>query len=902
MKKLIKRIICFILVAVMAIPCIDMQQAKADEVTNKWDDYEFVDNRLNGTTSLAYCFNSTFEYSSFNDAKTEILYNFKSILYNHLEDYSIDKVMFRIPVKIKCPTELSDDELQKILDDFNTYIDLQPVNNPDEAFFRLICKVEIDNMSTIKTFHELNFEDGYYVGKVDFNAQLKTSENANKMREEMPEVIKSLDIEGKSEFDKIFAISKWISENITYGSAPGYNDQLAEDTFVSRTGVCSGYANLFVYMANYVGLKSYSVSCVFHRIALVAIDDVFYYVDPTAFDPYIFMSPQTVSCPFLEGSNYYLGYEDDCEYQLKPYEDEQLIFDRINIAEDSYLKDNSICKGNHTFKYTEDRAFAPGCSGYGYRYNHCTKCAYNKIIITDEPTGHNWEKSKVIREATCMWPEEDELMCTKCKHTKQAESGDPLGHDYVRTVTKEPSCEEYGVATYTCSRCDASYIESIPRYPHMDPATVKWVTVKKPTCTEEGLQTKTCPYCGEVQKKSLKKFDHDWGVEVVKEADCTHGEIMRNVCKRCGMDEGFEYELGEPKGHTYDDGVIIEEGNCANPFNTVAYNCKVCGYVKKEEVYADFQHKWDEGIKDTVNGVIIYKCKVCGDIKTEPYDEEDDTTTIPVTTTDSAPTTKENPVTEEPTTEKQTEQVSTTPNPTTVKPTETVSGVEPTTTKEVVTDQTTTKENPTEPVTTKDQTTPDVTEKETETTVPVTTTVKSEEEASTTYLVTENPTTKAEETTVPETITMYPFKIHIGDTIKKKGITYKVSKVDYGNNSEAVVIKTDKKKISYNIPDTIKIKGVQCKVVEIKDNTFKKCLKLKKITVGKNIKIIGKNSFYGCKKLKNIVVKSTVLTTVEKNAVKGTDKKLIIKVPKKKIKAYKVIFKKAGLGKKMKIK
>lgn len=888
MKAMLKKCVCFMLVVVLAIPYMGLS-VKAEENVNKWDDYKFIDNRPKGDDTIAYNFRNEFTFNSFEEAKKEICSNIVEISKKYTSDVSVNYIYFDVPLKIRSDKELTEKELAEKLDDFNTFVDLQPVNTPDEAFFRLICSVNAGTFSVVS--RRLKYENGYYFGDINFTAWLKTSENANKMREEMPEVIKSLDIEGKSEFDKIFAISKWISKNIKYGSADGYNDQLAGDTFVSRTGVCAGKANLFVYMANYVGLKAYSVSCVFHRIVLVAIDDVFYYVDPTSFNPSTVTAPQGSASPYLEGSKYYLRYDDDDMYQLKPAEHEKLIFDRINIAEDSYMKDNSKCNGEHVYIYSEELVRDPSCSSYGYTYNYCEKCGYDKIVITGKPTGHDWHVSSVIDEATCIYPEVSELKCSKCNHTKQEETKQPLGHNYIRTVTKEPTCQEGGVATYTCSRCGDAYTEPIARYPHMDVETVNWVTVKAPTCTEDGYQTKTCPYCGEVQKRTLPKRGHDWEVLSDEAATCQHGELIVTVCKRCSERES--YEIGEPTEHTFGEGVVIQKGDCSNPLMVVAYTCKVCGEIVLKHDYISIEHKWDAGTKDPVNLVIIYKCEVCGEIKTEPYDGEDETTT-PVAT-------------ENPTTEKQTEQVTTpepstsdnvttAPAPTTVKPTETVPVVEPTTTREIQTEQ----------ITTKEQGTPDVTEKETETTVPVTTTGKSEEETTTknvaeetttTQPITENTTTKAETTTIPETTTKYPFKIHIGDTVKVKGITYKVSKVGYGSNSEAVVVSADKKKASYNIPNTVNVKGVKCKVVEIKANTFKASIKLKKITVGKNVKVVGKNAFSGCKKLKKITIKSTVLITVGKNAVKGTDKKLIIKVPKKKIKAYKVLFKKAGLGK-----
>lgn len=145
----------------------------------------------------------------------------------------------------------------------------------------------------------------------------------------------------------------------------------------------------------------------------------------------------------------------------------------------------------------------------------------------------------------------------------------------------------------------------------------------------------------------------------------------------------------------------------------------------------------------------------------------------------------------------------------------------------------------------------------------------------------------------------------LGDTI-----TDKSTKASYTITSVAKTLTvtynnaTASKSTTINVPDTVKIGDKTYKVTEIKANAFKNNKKLKKITIGKNIKKIGKNAFYGCKNLKNVTIKTTLLTkkTVGKNAFKGINAKAKVKVPKKKLKAYKTILKKAGIkGKKQKI-
>ena len=94
------------------------------------------------------------------------------------------------------------------------------------------------------------------------------------------------------------------------------------------------------------------------------------------------------------------------------------------------------------------------------------------------------------------------------------------------------------------------------------------------------------------------------------------------------------------------------------------------------------------------------------------------------------------------------------------------------------------------------------------------------------------------------------------------------------------------------------------KVTSIAKNAFKNNKKLKTVTVGKNVSKMGANVFTGCKKLKTITIKSTKLTakTLSKSTFKGITKATTIKVPKKKLSAYKKLFKSRGLSSKIKVK
>ena len=115
----------------------------------------------------------------------------------------------------------------------------------------------------------------------------------------------------------------------------------------------------------------------------------------------------------------------------------------------------------------------------------------------------------------------------------------------------------------------------------------------------------------------------------------------------------------------------------------------------------------------------------------------------------------------------------------------------------------------------------------------------------------------------------------VGDTFSDKNLTYEITKTASTDGKvvgevEVSGLKNKKaKKITINA--TVKFDGVTYKVTSI-----------------------GKKAFAKAKKLKKIIIKSTTIKKVAKNALKKTNKKLVIKVPKKQKKAYKKLFKKAG--------
>lgn len=106
------------------------------------------------------------------------------------------------------------------------------------------------------------------------------------------------------------------------------------------------------------------------------------------------------------------------------------------------------------------------------------------------------------------------------------------------------------------------------------------------------------------------------------------------------------------------------------------------------------------------------------------------------------------------------------------------------------------------------------------------------------------------------------------------------------------------------IPDTVKVNGKAIKVTGIAGGAFKRMKKLAAVTIGKNVKGIGKDAFSGCGKLKNITIKTALLTkdSVKANAFKGINSKAVLTCPKAKVKEYKKFLPGKGVPKTAKIK
>lgn len=131
---------------------------------------------------------------------------------------------------------------------------------------------------------------------------------------------------------------------------------------------------------------------------------------------------------------------------------------------------------------------------------------------------------------------------------------------------------------------------------------------------------------------------------------------------------------------------------------------------------------------------------------------------------------------------------------------------------------------------------------------------------------------------------------------------YKVTN-DSQKNPQVAFVGCDRKKLTYiDVPATFEYKGIKYKVTSVAANAMKGNKYIKDVYLGKNIKKIGNKAFSNNRKLArvHIYTKSLKKSTVGKKVFSGSKKKLVVYVTNKgKVNAYKKLFRKKGISKKV---
>ena len=199
---------------------------------------------------------------------------------------------------------------------------------------------------------------------------------------------------------------------------------------------------------------------------------------------------------------------------------------------DTYCKDcgEKLATGTATVK----KAHTVGTPATCVSKAVCSVCS--ETFGEVDATNHVHTTVKNRKEATCTQTGyAGDTYCTDCdKLLSTGKELAALGHDYKATVTKQPTTTEEGVRTYTCTRCNSSYTESIAKLPE-EQHTHNYTgsITKEATCTEAGVRTYTCS-CGDSYTENMPATGHSYVSKVTKAATTTEEGIMTYTCSKCG--------------------------------------------------------------------------------------------------------------------------------------------------------------------------------------------------------------------------------------------------------------------------------------------------------------------------------------------------------------------------------
>lgn len=560
----------------------------------------------------------TLEYSSYD----EMIKKLSAITKKIVQENAYDRYSFSFPIKISSAAKDERFENDQVNKDLENEVYKEETGDPKGGHTMASMGGGLTNIYDI-TYSE---SEKAYIGEVTGSGGYGSKKDRyDQTVKKLNEVIKNLNLDGKSDYEKFKAVTNWIVSNVTYDSHYNGKPNIPAGTeyphdmtgaVLDKYAVCDGYAGLFYYMANAVGLKALyedgtSISeQKGHAWNLVKMDGVYYYVDPT--NAY-FKEDGEPGSEVLHGQKYFFTlYAPDSTTIEDTYK---------NISQDDYLKEHSVCKGNHNLR--ENGGKSAQCTTPATIHYECTNpgCLYEYDVESSPALGHAWDEGKITQEQSCDNPEITTYTCTRsnCKKKKQVETKPALGHTWDEgKITKEATCSETGVKTYTCSRCGGTKTEEIPKTKHDYEEHV----VKAPTCTEKGVSYYVCKNCGLTTSRRQTPATGHIHTEVRNQKDATYkeeGYTGDTYCKDCGkkLETGTVILKLVEKEHDYGEWVLDQAPTCKK-YGARHRICKNCG-DREVDVLDKVDHTWElvstTPATCTIGEIQHYKCSVCGETK-----------------------------------------------------------------------------------------------------------------------------------------------------------------------------------------------------------------------------------------------------------------------------------------------
>ena len=193
-------------------------------------------------------------------------------------------------------------------------------------------------------------------------------------------------------------------------------------------------------------------------------------------------------------------------------------------------------------------------------------------------TSHTYGSAVITKQPTCTSEGTKTKTCTKCNATV-TETIPKTSHKYADTVVA-PTCTANGYTLHKCSVCGTSYKDSTTKATGHSYGNS--VVTKQPTCTSEGTKTKTCTKCNATVTETIPKTSHKYADTVVAPT-CTANGYTLHKCSVCGT--SYKDSTTKATGHSYGNSVVTKQPTCTSE-GTAIKTCTKCNATVTEKLPA----------------------------------------------------------------------------------------------------------------------------------------------------------------------------------------------------------------------------------------------------------------------------------------------------------------------------
>ena len=602
-----------------------MKLKDTDESIVKWDTVQTKTTALSDTDTL---YDYTFEKESYNSYQEAV---------KDIAKYAIDLVADRksehfqgyIPFEIKTTEDISTLKTSDVENQVKQWMMFgDNVTKAEILSFSYSRSGGYENLRSFYTYvTKFSKTDTGYEGIIRVSVNYRFDKDFfQKYETGVQNAVKDMDVAGKSDYDKAYAVCKWIGnrKNIKYNLdyAKNHSGMYA---MVERQAVCAGMTKLCNYMGRYVGLdvidEEGATATDRHAWNLMKIDGEWYYSDPTNCK-----SDISTYESFLQGYDWLRITTTAID---EAYKDDR---DTYKTQDLSYLNNHSSCNGNHVWNKGTPKGSA-GCVVPLYFTHECKVCHAVWWEYLADPIGHDYVKYKVTQEATCTKPEITKFVCSRFNDNASLDTCD--GYPYMEKETAPALGHDWkdnGDGTATCQRdgCGETHTH----------IWKKTGTVAA-TCTDTGKTEYTCTVCGQTKTTTIKALGHKYETVSTDDATCTTPKTVHKECTRChdkkdetsGEALGHNWRTSSDKNsktcircktthiHTWDEGKYSVEPTCKDAGKKL-FTCTDCGDTKTVAVKSlghDYQLVRTDPATCTTPAINHYACSRCGDT----VDQED---------------------------------------------------------------------------------------------------------------------------------------------------------------------------------------------------------------------------------------------------------------------------------------